>query len=121
MYSFSVVAAASALAILPACAQGQVLPKPVPSTRRRPQRKCSSRDGSICRMRPLIFAFKTSYFSAIGDRALAMIVYNITPEFLASAFITRAIGNDIPLPQRTLSNIVFTYNAIPALKRTGLF
>lgn len=57
----------------------------------------------------------------IGDRAFAMIVYNITPEFLASAFITRAIGNDIPLPQRTLSNIVFTYNAIPALKRTGLF
>ena len=26
----------------------------------------------------------------IGDRAFAMIVYNITPEFLASAFITRA-------------------------------
>ena len=57
----------------------------------------------------------------IGNRAFAMVIYNITPEFLASAFITRAVGNDIPLPQRTLSNIVFTYNAIPALKRTGLF
>lgn len=33
----------------------------------------------------------------------------------------RAFGNDILLPQRTLSNIVFTYNALPALKRTGLF
>jgi hypothetical protein len=55
-----------------------------------------------------------------GNRAFAMAIYNITPEFLASAFITRAFGNDIPLPQRTLSNIVFTYNVIPALKRTGL-
>ena len=57
----------------------------------------------------------------IGNRAFAMVIYTISPEFLASAFITRAIGNDIPLPQRTLSNIVFTYNVIPALKRTGLF
>ena len=57
----------------------------------------------------------------IGNRAFAMVIYNISPEFLASAFITRAVGNDIPLPQRTLSNIVFTYNVIPALKRTGLF
>jgi hypothetical protein len=57
----------------------------------------------------------------VGNRAFAMVIYNITPEFLASAFITRAFGNDIPLAQRTLSNIVFTYNVIPALKRTGLF
>ena len=57
----------------------------------------------------------------IGNRAFAMVIYTISPEFLASAFITRAIGNDIPLPQRTLSNIVFTYNALPALRRTGLF
>lgn len=57
----------------------------------------------------------------IGNRAFAMVIYNISPEFLASAFITRAIGNDVTLPQRTLSNIVFTYNALPALKRTGLF
>jgi hypothetical protein len=57
----------------------------------------------------------------IGNRAFAMVIYNISPEFLASAFITRAFGNDVPLPQRTLSNIVFTYNALPVLKRTGLF
>ena len=57
----------------------------------------------------------------IGNRAFAMVIFTISPEFLASAFITRAIGNDIPLPQRTLSNIVFTYNVIPALKRMGLF
>ena len=57
----------------------------------------------------------------IGNRGFAMVSYNISPEFLVSAFITRAFGNDIPLPQRTLSNIVFTYNALPGLKRTGLF
>jgi len=57
----------------------------------------------------------------IGNRVFAMVIYNISPQFLASAFITRAVGNDVPLPQRTLSNIVFTYNALPALKRTGLF
>lgn len=57
----------------------------------------------------------------VGNRLFAMLIYNISPEFLASAFITRAVGNDVPLPQRTLSNIVFTYNALPVLKRTGLF
>ena len=57
----------------------------------------------------------------IGNRVFGMLIYNISPEFLASAFITRAVGNDVPLPQRTLSNVVFTYNALPALKRTGLF
>ena len=57
----------------------------------------------------------------IGNRAFAMVIYNISPEFLASVFITRAIGNAVPLPQRTLSNIVLTYNALSALKRTGLF
>jgi hypothetical protein len=57
----------------------------------------------------------------IGNRAFGMVIYNISPEFLASYFITRSVGNDVPLPQRTLSNLVFTYNALPALKRTGLF
>lgn len=57
----------------------------------------------------------------IGDRAFAMVIYTISPEFLASYFITRAVGNDVPLPQRTLSNLVFTYNALPALRKTGLF
>ncbi|HKY22830.1 MAG TPA: hypothetical protein VJM31_16570 [Vicinamibacterales bacterium] len=57
----------------------------------------------------------------IGNRIFAMAIYNISPQFIASAFITRAVGNDVPLPQRTLSNIVFTYNALPDLKRTGLF
>ena len=57
----------------------------------------------------------------VGDRVFAMLIYTISPEFLASAFITRAVGNDVPLPQRTLSNLVFTYNVLPALRKTGVF
>ena len=57
----------------------------------------------------------------IGNRVFAMGTYTISPEFVASAFITRALGNDVPLPQRTLMNLVVTYNALPALRRTGLF
>jgi hypothetical protein len=57
----------------------------------------------------------------IGNRVFGMVIYNISPQFLASAFLTRAVGNDVPLPQRTLSNLVFTYNVLPDLKRTGLF
>ena len=57
----------------------------------------------------------------VGDRAFAMLTCTISPELLALAFITRAVGNDLPLPQRTLANVIFTYNALPGLKRTGLF
>jgi hypothetical protein len=57
----------------------------------------------------------------IGNRVFAMVIYNISQEFLASAFITREVGNEVPLPQRTLLNIVLSYNALPALRRTGLF
>jgi hypothetical protein len=57
----------------------------------------------------------------IGNRVFGMVTYNITPEFLASAFVTRAVGNDTPLPQRSLMNLIFTYNALPALRKTGLF
>jgi hypothetical protein len=57
----------------------------------------------------------------IGNRVFGMAIYNISPEFLTSVFLTRAVGNDIPIPQRTLLNIVFTYNALPTLRRKGWF
>ena len=50
-----------------------------------------------------------------------MATYTLSPRFTASAFITRAVGNDIAIPQRTLSNLIFAYNALPDLRRTGLF
>lgn len=57
----------------------------------------------------------------IGNRAFVMATYTISAQFTASVFVTRAVGHNGPLPQRTLSNTVFTYNVLPALKRTGLF
>jgi hypothetical protein len=57
----------------------------------------------------------------IDNRAFGMVTYNISPEFLASFFITTAVGQNGVLPQRTLSNTVVTYNVLPALRRTGLF
>jgi hypothetical protein len=57
----------------------------------------------------------------IGNRLFTSLACNITPKILASAFITRAVGNEISPPQRTLSNIVFTYDLLHDLKKTGLF
>ena len=57
----------------------------------------------------------------IGKRIFGGASYALSPRFTASAFITRAVGNDVPLPQRTLSNLIFSYNALPDLRRTGLF
>jgi hypothetical protein len=57
----------------------------------------------------------------IGNRAFVMATYTFSPQFTASFFVTTAIGKNGVLSQRTLSNTVFTYNLLPALKRTGLF
>jgi hypothetical protein len=57
----------------------------------------------------------------VGNRVFIMTTYVLSPRFTASAFITRAVGNDFPLLQRTLSNLIFSYNALPDLRRTGLF
>jgi len=57
----------------------------------------------------------------IGNRGFVMATCNISPEFQASYFITTAIGQNGPLPQRTLMNLVFTFNVLPELRRTGLF
>lgn len=57
----------------------------------------------------------------IGNRVFAGAAYALSSRFTASAFITRAVGNDVTLPQRTLSNLIFAYNALPDLRRTGWF
>ena len=57
----------------------------------------------------------------IGNRAFVMAIHNFSPRFLTSYFITTAVGSNGALPQRTLMNLVFTYNALPDLRRTGLF
>ncbi len=57
----------------------------------------------------------------IGKRVFVGAAYALSSRFTASAFLTRAVGNDVALPQRTLSNLIFAYNALPDLRRTGLF
>jgi hypothetical protein len=57
----------------------------------------------------------------VGKRVFFMTSYTVSPRFSASYFITTAVGNNAALPQRTLSNLVFQYNALPDLRRTGLF
>jgi hypothetical protein len=58
----------------------------------------------------------------IGKRPFIGAAYALSSRFTASAFFTRAVGNDaVALPQRTLLNLIFAYNALPDLRRTGLF
>ena len=57
----------------------------------------------------------------VGNRAFVMITYVFSPQFTASFFITTAVGANGVLSQQTASNTVLTYNALPVLKRTGLF
>lgn len=57
----------------------------------------------------------------IGKRAFVGATYALSSRLTASAFITRAVGNDVAMPQRTLSNLIFSYNALPDLRRTGWF
>jgi hypothetical protein len=77
-------------------------------------------NGGYARIDPKYGQLNADRFN-IGNRAFAMATYVFGPEFTASFFITTAVGRNGPLPQRTLSNTVFTFNAVPALKRTGLF
>jgi hypothetical protein len=57
----------------------------------------------------------------IGNRVFLTTTYVLSPAFTASAFITTAVGNNATLPQRTLLNLILAYNALPDLRRTGLF
>jgi hypothetical protein len=57
----------------------------------------------------------------IGKRLFVGAAYALSSRLTASAFLTRAVGNDVAVPQRTLSNLILAYNALPDLRRTGLF
>lgn len=77
-------------------------------------------NGGYARIDPRYGPLNADRFN-IGTRAFAMGTYAFSPHFTASFFVTTAVGGNGVLPQRTLSNTVFTYNALPVLKRTGLF
>ena len=57
----------------------------------------------------------------IGKRVFVMSTFTISPRITTSAFVTTAVGSNGTLPQRTLLNLIFTYNALPDLRRTGWF
>jgi len=76
--------------------------------------------GGYARIDPFYGGLNADRFH-IGKRVFLMTTYTFSSRFSASAFITRAVGNNVPLPQRTLSNLIFSYNALPDLRRTGLF
>jgi hypothetical protein len=57
----------------------------------------------------------------IGKRVFITTTVTISPRLTASYYITTAVGDNVELPLRTMSNLVFTYNALPDLRRTGLF
>jgi hypothetical protein len=76
--------------------------------------------GGYASIDPLYGGLNSDRFH-IGNRVFFMTTYTFSPRFTASAFITRAVGNDVAIPQRTLSNLIFSYNALPDLRRTGWF
>ena len=77
-------------------------------------------NGGYASIDPLYGGLNSDRFH-IGNRIFVGATYVISPRFTASAFITRAVGNDAAIPQRTLSNLILAYNALPDLRRTGLF
>jgi hypothetical protein len=47
--------------------------------------------------------------------------YVITPEFSVSTFVTRAVNIDYAIPNRTRVDLIFSYNLLKTLQRTGIF
>lgn len=77
-------------------------------------------NGGYARIDPFYGGLNSDRFN-IGTRLFVGAAYALSTRFAASAFFTRAVGNDGPLPQRTLLNLILSYNALPDLRRTGLF
>ncbi len=58
----------------------------------------------------------------IGNRVFGMATYVFSPRFTGIGVSSPGrSATTIALPQRTLLNLIFTYNALPDLRRTGLF
>jgi hypothetical protein len=57
----------------------------------------------------------------IGNRVFLTTTCVVSPRITVSYYITTAVGPNPPLPLRTMSNLVFGYNVLPDIRRTGLF
>ena len=77
-------------------------------------------NGGYARIDPFYGGLNADRFN-IGKRVFITTSFAISPRFAASAFVTTAVGDNVNLPQRTLMNLIFTYNALPDIRRSGLF
>jgi hypothetical protein len=57
----------------------------------------------------------------IGKRLFLSGSFQISPEFSVSGFVGPAVANGVPLPQRNRIHLVFSYELLKTLQRTGLF
>ena len=55
-----------------------------------------------------------------GHRLFVLGSYALSPEFTVSTFLTRAVGNNYALPNRTRFEVLFSYNLLKSLQRAGL-
>jgi hypothetical protein len=55
-----------------------------------------------------------------GHRLFVLGAYTLSPEFTVSTFLTRAVGTDYALPNRTRFEVVLNYNLLRSLQRVGL-
>ncbi len=76
-------------------------------------------NGGYARIDPLYGGLNADRFN-IGNRVFFMATYALSSRFTTSVFATTAVGRNVALPQRTLTNLVFSYNALPDLRRSGL-
>ena len=83
---------------------------------------CLAAGGEVTRLEidPLYGGLNSDRFN-IGKRVFITTTVSISPGLTASYYITTAVGHNVDLPLRTMSNLVFAYNALPDLRRTGLF
>ena len=56
-----------------------------------------------------------------GKRLFFLANLQITPEFSLSTYLTRAVAISAPIAQRTRFDLIFRYNLLKSLQRTGLF
>lgn len=77
-------------------------------------------NGGYASIDPRVGALNSDRFNA-GNRVFLTTTYVLSLRFTASYYITTAVGHNASLPLRTMSNLVFGYNALLDLRRTGLF
>ena len=77
-------------------------------------------NGGFASIDPRFGGLNSDRFNS-GNRVFLTTTYVVSTQFIASYYITTAVGPSATLPLRTMSNLAFGYNVLPDLRRTGLF